>query len=293
MAGKEMHELEALVARAKEGNREALESLMRGVQKNIYGLAMRFLWHPQDAEDATQEILIRIMTGLGGFKGESGFSTWAYRVASNTLLTLGKKRMEQAALSFDVFAEDLAEGLSDEPNPGTHDVTDGLLLEEVKIGCTHAMLMCLDRDHRLAYILGEILDLDHGEASEILTITPAAFRKRLSRANTRIVSFMTSHCGLVNSVNACRCSRRVDTAICQGCVFPEKLLFAQSLGHAERFPEVLKTIRQLEDIRRAAALFRSHPQPEPTATFTSWLTKLLDEMPNTYNSDHQLPTTVS
>lgn len=284
MDSKTLHELDLLVVRAKEGNREALESLVRAVQTDVYGLAVRFLWHPQDAEDAAQEILIRVITGLAGFKGDSSFRTWVYRVASNTLLTLGKKRMEQTALSFDEFGEALAAGLSDAPLTDTHDIAEELLLEEVKIGCTHAMLLCLDRPHRFAYILGQILDLDHREAAEILAITPAAFRKRLSRANTSIASFMTSHCGLVDPVNACRCHLRVNPAVEHGCIRPNELLFAQSLSQAKRFPEVLHTIRQLEDTRRAAALYRSHSPLQPSTAFMSWLTKLLDGMPDLNHS---------
>src|SRR5262249_36909959 len=140
---------------------------------DVYRLALRFLWHPQDAEDATQEILVRIITGLAAFRGESSFRTWVYRIACNTLLSLRKKgRMEQRTLSFEEFGEDLVQGLSDEPL-ADQGVDQALLLEEVKIGCTLAMLLCLDREHRLAYILGEIVELDHNEAAEVLEITTA------------------------------------------------------------------------------------------------------------------------
>lgn len=199
MLSEDLHGLNLLVLQAKEGKREALECLVRLVQRDVHGLAMRFLWHPEDAEDATQEILIRVITGLAGFKGESGFRTWVFRVASNTLLSLGKKRMEQSALTFEEFGEALTTRLTDAPFVDRHDIAEELLIEEVKIGCTHALLMCLDREHRFAYILGEIIDMDHREGAEILAITPAAFRKRLSRARSRIVSFMTSHCGLVEA----------------------------------------------------------------------------------------------
>src|SRR5712691_4799157 len=268
------------VARDKGGDRDALESVLRAVQQDVYGVALRFLWHPQDAEDATQEILIRVITGLGGFRGDSSFRTWVYRVACNTLLTLRKQRMEQRSMSFEEFAEDLARGLSDDPLQVERDVEQELLLEEVKIGCTLAMLLCLDRNHRLAYILGEIVELDHHEAAEVLEITPAAFRKRLSRARASITSFMTSRCGLVNPANACRCRRRVATAIDLGRVHPAKLLFASSLDHAKRFPQVLVKIRRLEEIRRVAALYRSHPDPKPSEAFVSWLRKVVDEKPD-------------
>src|SRR5262249_45238146 len=153
---------------------------VRAVQRDVYGLALRFLWHPEDAEDATQEILIRIVTGLGGFRGESSFRTWVYRIACNALLGLRKKRMEERTVSWEEFGEDLGQGLSDAPLRAAGRVDEALLLEEVKVGCTHAMLLCLDRDHRLAYVLGAILELEHREAAEVLAISPAAFRKRLS-----------------------------------------------------------------------------------------------------------------
>lgn len=274
------HDLSALVAAAKKGGRNALESLVRAVQKDVYNLAVRFLWHPQDAEDATQEILIRVITGLAGFEGKSSFRTWVYRIASNALLTQGKKRMEQVAMSFEEFAEALSDGLSDAPLTSNDDIAGELLLEEVKIGCTHAMLLCLDRDHRFTYILGEILDLDHVEGAEILEITPAAFRKRLSRANDRITSFMAAHCGLIEPSNPCRCKLKINCAIERGHVRPAELSFAHSPSHAKRFPEVLHTIRQLEESRRAAALYRSHPELESPTPFSAWLKKLLDEMPD-------------
>ena len=268
------------VERAKAGDRGALESVVRAVRQDVYALALRFLWHPQDAEDATQEILIRVVTGLGGFRGDSGFRTWVYRIACNTLLTLRRKRMEHRAVSFEEFGEDLSRGLSDSPLRLEWDPDQALLFEEVKIGCTLALLLCLDRGHRLAYILGEILELDHREAAEVMEIAPTAFRKRLSRARERITSFMTARCGLVNPANACRCRKRVATAIDLGRVDPAHLLFASSRDQARRFPQVLERIRQLEEAQRAAALYRSHPDPVPSESFTAWLRQMFDETPD-------------
>jgi len=268
--------LETEVARARAGDRDALERVVRAVHKDVYRVALRFLWHPQDAEDATQEILVRIITGLAAFRGESSFRTWVYRIACNTLLSLRKKgRMEQRTLSFEEFGEDLVQGLSDEPL-ADQGVDQALLLEEVKIGCTLAMLLCLDREHRLAYILGEIVELDHNEAAEVLEITTAAFRKRLSRARERITTFMASRCGLVSPANACRCRRRVAAAVSLGRVDPQHLLFASSLEQAKRFPQVLEEIRRLEETRRAAALYRSHLHAQSSDALVAWLKKLLE-----------------
>jgi RNA polymerase sigma factor (sigma-70 family) len=254
------HTLEELVRRAKEGDREALERLVSAIQGRIYGLSLRMLWNPEDARDGAQEILIRIVTHLGTFRGESSFMTWAHRVAANYLLTVRKSRVEQQGYTFRRFGEELDRDLSDEPAPAGAAVDRALLLEEMKIGCTLGMLTCLDRPHRLAYILGEILEMDGDEAARVMGIRPAAFRKRLSRAREAVVAFTRAKCGLVGPDRACRCRRRLAHAIRVGLVDPRNLRFASDADQAQRFPAVLAEIRKLEETRRAAALFRSHPE---------------------------------
>jgi len=184
--------------------------------------------------------------------------------------------MEREALSFEQFEEELGRGMSDAEAGGAD---DALLLEEIKIGCTIGMLLCLDREHRLAYILGEIMELEHGEAAAALQIAPAAYRKRLSRARERINALMVARCGLVREENPCRCRRRVATAIELKRVDPDRLLFASSLEQAQRFPRVLGEIRRLEEARRAAALYRSHGDADPSRNFVAWLRELVARMP--------------
>src|SRR5262249_30218061 len=72
-----------IVKRSQRGESAALDELITAVQPKIYGLALRMLWHPEDAKDATQEILLRVVRHLAAFRGNSGFLTWAYRVAAN------------------------------------------------------------------------------------------------------------------------------------------------------------------------------------------------------------------
>ena len=99
--------LEILVEQAKNGDKNALEDVMRGIQDLIYGLAIRMLWHPADAEDATQEILIKIITHLDGFQGESAFTPWIYRIACNHLLTIQKCPAENNVSTFEDFEKTL------------------------------------------------------------------------------------------------------------------------------------------------------------------------------------------
>jgi RNA polymerase sigma factor (sigma-70 family) len=249
--------LEELVRAARDGDRESLERLVVSIQDRVHGLAVRMLWNAEDAQDATQEILIRIVTRLSTFRGDSSFSTWAYRVAANHLLTARKSRLEEQRYTFERFAEELNEGLSDEHVSRGADTA--LLLEEVKIGCTLGMLQCLDRPHRLAYILGDILEMEGDEAARVLRIRPAAFRKRLSRAREAVVAFTRENCGLVNRERPCRCHRRLPEALRLGRVVRGQPRLPIDAQRARQFPEVLAEIRRLEDVRRAAALYRSHP----------------------------------
>jgi RNA polymerase sigma factor (sigma-70 family) len=251
--------LEDLVERSKAGDRSALEEVAKQLRDSVYSIALRMLWHPEDAADATQEILIRVITHLGDFRGESRFMTWVYRVAVNHLSTVRKGRLERLEYTFEGFGRELDENLVEGDESRDAEAERSLLLEEIKIGCTHGMLLCLDRPHRLAYILGEILDLTGPEASEALGLSPAAYRKRLSRARARIIEFMKSKCGLVNPENPCRCRRRVPFALETRRVDPQWLLFAHDPARARRFPEILREIRKLEEAQRAVALFRSHP----------------------------------
>lgn len=97
------------------------------------------------------------------------------------------------------------------------------------VGCTQAMLLCLDREHRIAYVLGDGLELNSGEAANICEISPAAFRKRLQRARERIQAFMQAHCGLLDPANPCRCRRRIGAAIGHDRLDPAILLFARQV----------------------------------------------------------------
>jgi RNA polymerase sigma factor (sigma-70 family) len=256
-------ELGALVERARAGDRDSLEQLVVQVQRPIYNLALRMLWHPEDARDATQEILIRIITHLGTFRGDSRFLTWVYRISANYLISTRASRVEAQGYTFQRFADELHEGLAAPIAASDEWPADkALLLEEVKIGCMHALLTCLDRAHRLAYILGEILELDGGEAARILNISHAAFRKRLSRARNAIIEFTSAQCGLIDPGNDCRCARRLPQAQAMSRVNAAALLFARP-GSARAFPEMLERVRRLEDVRRTAALFRCSPEADP------------------------------
>jgi RNA polymerase sigma factor (sigma-70 family) len=265
----------AEVTAATAGDSGALEQVVKAVMHDAYGLALRFLWHPDDAEDATQEIAIRVVTGLASFDGRSSFRTWVYRIACNTLSNLARRQLESVGLSFESMSDELLDNDGSASLVEQRTPFDAALVEEVKIGCTHAMLLCLDRDHRLAYILGTILDLDHREAASALSINPAAFRKRLSRANARISEFLGAVCGITNPNNSCRCEARVPKAINCGRLDVHSLKFVKQAATHIELQRVVDTVRHLEAARRAAELYRSHPDFDSSSADATWVSGLL------------------
>src|SRR5256712_10585010 len=98
----------ALVERAAAGERQALEDLVRRHQAWIYNIAIRILAHPQDAEDATEEVLIKTLTRLSSFEGRSTFRTWLYRIEVNHVLNIKRERLEPETLRFVFYAHRLA-----------------------------------------------------------------------------------------------------------------------------------------------------------------------------------------
>ena len=243
--------LEVLARQAIGGDRDALDGLVTSIQPDVYGLALRMLWNREDAEDATQEILVRIVTRLAQFDFRSQLKTWVYRVAVNYILDVKKSPVEKMRLTFEQFADDLADGLS--PN-GPPDTERSVLIEEVKIGCTLGMLQCLDRPHRLVYVLGEILELSGPEAADVLGISAELFRKRLQHARTAIESFTRTYCGLVSDHAACACNRRVPAALKLGRVKPDAFDFAD---RPSSFDDVRGLIRKVEEARWSVELHRS------------------------------------
>jgi RNA polymerase sigma factor (sigma-70 family) len=262
--------LEQEARRAIDGDRHALERLVRAIQGDIYGIALRMLCNREDAEDATQELLVRVVTRLAQFDFRSRLKTWAYRVAVNYILDARKSAGERLHLSFEQFAENLTRGLGAEAPEETE---RSLLIEEVKVGCTLAMLQCLDRPHRAAYVLGEILEMPGPEAAEALGISPDLFRKRLQKARDAIVTFLRDYCGLASDTAPCRCNRKLPSALEAGIVRTDSCAYAAAPAS---FAEARAMVRQVEETRWAIQVHRSsQPRPSPV-DFAQRLSDALD-----------------
>jgi len=251
-----------LIALAKEGSKVALENLVKKHQHYIYNVALKMTLSPNDAEDVTQEVLIKVITNLAQFKGESNFRTWLYRITFNHFLKMKKLWLEDHITSFDAYGKELDQmenvDLSDLEKQEMKE-----LVEEAKLSCMSGMLLCLDREQRLVYVLGEIFGVDHHLGSELLGLSKDNFRQKLSRARRDLYQFMNQKCGLIRKENPCRCSKKTKAFIRAGWVDKDKMKFNTDYIKKirEKVPEKAETLDELTEVDYAP-LFLDHPFQE-------------------------------
>ncbi|AZQ44804.1 RNA polymerase sigma factor [Nonlabens ponticola] len=218
---------EQLVREAQDGDKKSLEELILKHQPFIYNIAWKMVRHPKDAEDLTQEATIKIITNLSKFENRSAFRTWAYRIVANHFLMSKRRPNESVFESFDKMAQGL-EMTPDTPLTPLEQQEKKEFIREMNYSCMSGMLLCLTREQRLVYILGEMFNADHSIGSQILEISKDNFRQRLSRARKDIYNFMNEKCGLVNKSNPCRCHKKVTFAMDNKVIDSKNLLFNRS-----------------------------------------------------------------
>lgn len=255
------------VTLAAAGDAAAMEAVVRSLQGPVHAVARRMLQSRDDAEDATQESLVRIVTRLAQFRGESKFSTWAFRIAVRRILDFREQRAAAARHSFAAFADDLADGLDVD---AVERAEDAVLHQQIKLACSRAMLHCLDGEHRIAFVLGELLELSADDAGEILDIEPATYRKRLSRARAALTEFLTRTCGVVSPQAPCACHRRVTRALALGRVAP-----GSDAPAGESLVQLRSHIASVSEAKRLTAFYRREPEVRSRRDFVADLRRIL------------------
>lgn len=263
--------LSRLIDQAVAGDRESLQALLLSVQDLVFSLSLRMLGAYPDAEDATQDILLKVMTRLSSFKGESAFSTWVFRIAVNHLTDYKKHMFAAHPLTFAFYGDDIRNAdLSHVPD-GTQNVDRSLLAEELKLSCTNVMLQCLDPESRCVFILGTMFALDSRVAGDVLGITPEAYRQRLSRVRRTMAAFLREYCGEYGQ-GACRCQNRVDYAIMTRRLNPKQLDYTAS-GELETLQNVKSAMESIDEWSQELSFCMARRSPE---RLRQWVRQLLD-----------------
>ncbi|MCP4023972.1 MAG: RNA polymerase sigma factor [Desulfobacteraceae bacterium] len=263
-----MKKNEQLVISARNGDKKALSQLLENIREPVFQLAIRMLGFPSDAEDATQEILIKVMTNLAGFRQKSKFKTWVYRISLHHLLNVKRKYADKYNINFQSWEDYIHVDRGDVRLNDRNNQEKALLINEVRTGCVQGLLLCLDKDVRAAFLLGEIFEFTSKDGAWILGITPEAFRKRLSRGRKKIKAFMVKNCGFLNDSNPCRCREQAERDINTGMIDPDHLYFKDPKIKNLPSLDMGKTLSELDDIGKMITLFKTYPRyssPDSTA----------------------------
>ncbi len=264
MSKKTNEELQACVGLATAGDKKALETLIGSVQDMVFNLSLRMLGTFSDAEDATQDILLKMITHLSSFRGESAFTTWVFRIAANHLKNYKKHMFAHHPLSFEFYGNDIENGKIQDLPDLTQNVEKDLLAEELKMSCTNVMLQCLDVESRCIFILGTMFKLDSRIAGEILGITPEAYRQRLSRTRKKMADFLGQYCGEYGR-GKCKCKDRINYAVQNHRIDPRQLDYMSATEiPATTLTDVKNAMEDIDDFSQDFSFCKPYQSPQRT-----------------------------
>ena len=253
-----------LVSQSLAGNRKALNQLLEEHNVFIYNIAIKMTGNVERAKDITQDVLIKLTTNLAKYDPAKGtFRAWLYRIVYHFILDQKKSKSETNIQSFSQFFQMIGD-VEDEDAQFADEQEEVVFTQEVKIKCTTGMLLCLSREQRFLYVIGDLFQIDHNLGAEIFGITPASYRKRLSRIRQELYQWMNNKCGLVNKDNPCRCAKKTKGFIKRGVVDPNHLVWNQPHKYRiEDFSSRRLTDLQLSSDAVYTQLYQEHPLKEP------------------------------
>mgnify|MGYP006301458985 CR=1 FL=1 len=169
-----------LVRLAKAGDAQAFNELVVRHEDNVYGLCLKMLRNPEDAEDCLQEVFIKAFEALPDFREEARFSTWLYRIATNAcLMRIRKRKLETVSLDRPV---ELGDGkVPQQVADWTADPSAGVMNEELK-GVLNEHINELPPDNRIVFLLRDIHGLSTDDTASVLGLSVPAVKSRLHRA---------------------------------------------------------------------------------------------------------------
>ena len=179
-----------LVARARRGDESAFEALVTENEKRIYNLCRRLTGNQEDAAELTQEAFLNAWRGLGRFQGESSFSTWLYRLATNACIDFLRKEKRRQSLSMTVSLDDEEEARQVEL-PDERYAPEGALERAEARRAVAEGLERLTLEHRQVLVMREIHGLSYAEIGQVLDLDLGTVKSRIARARGALRKVLT------------------------------------------------------------------------------------------------------
>lgn len=174
-----------LIKRVLDGEPDTFEELVNENQKNVYNLALRMTGNEDDALDVSQDVFIKAYTGLSGFRGDSRFSVWLYRLTYNMCIDLSRRKKRRPEVSLSRADED-----SDDTELEIPDMryTPESEFEKKELRRTvRTIVDSLSPEHRQVLIMREYGDMSYERIAEVLHVSEGTIKSRISRARKCVV----------------------------------------------------------------------------------------------------------
>jgi RNA polymerase sigma factor (sigma-70 family) len=243
-----------------------IEQLLDEIKHPVFNLSVRMLSDIPLAEDATQDILLKIFSQINTLKESSKFKPWALTIAKNHLLNVIKADTRFQFISFEVMEKDCNLPMPEiSPNSAIEPEKERMLAE-LKISCSMAMLMCLAKDERFVYILSSMFGLNSVDGSEIMETSPDNYRQKLHRAKSKLKNFLENNCGLISPNATCKCRKRLDYALQMNRISNERPMFSSG-QFLESGISISAFIEMMEKYEDYSDIFKQNPHyvlPEET-----------------------------
>mgnify|MGYP005758683759 CR=1 FL=1 len=174
-----------LIKSALKGDMQSFEELIYQYEKKVYNVALRVFKNPEDAKDISQDVFIKIYKNLDKFDNKSSFSTWIYRITTNTCIDELRKRKGKETVSIDNDIEDdegrfKREFADNEPTPEEKVISKEGESEIIK------SMNTLSDEHRTIIVMRDIEGLSYTEISEIIGVSIGTVKSRISRARLQL-----------------------------------------------------------------------------------------------------------
>lgn len=180
--------MDNLIERLRNRDEAAFEEFVSQFERSIYNLALRQTGHPQDAQDITQEVFLRIYRGIANFRADAKLSTWVYQITLNACVDLTRRRVRHPELPLVVQNEDGDETMLDTPDETyapepLYERT--ALREQIADG-----LQKLSDEYRKILILRDVNGLSYDEIGQVLALPEGTVKSRLFRARDRLAAIL-------------------------------------------------------------------------------------------------------
>lgn len=170
-----------LLRKAKNGDVEAFEKLIEGCQKRVFNIALRMLGNPDDASEMSQEVFIKIFRSLDGFKENSSFYTWVYRITTNICLDELRKRKNSQVISLDETISIKDNELK--PQVEDKSPTPDIEAEKKELRrVVNSAIKSLPEEHKIVVVLRDIQGFSYEEIAKILNCPEGTVKSRINRA---------------------------------------------------------------------------------------------------------------